>query len=193
MPTISNGKLDNTTLFRTQSTTSLNERDDDSNNNQNKLPSLLLPPSRISASMDNCKSSHNFSDRLSYDIVYVKVCEEMPPRSDGEKTSSNTKNVVDKKKKDTSIDAPKYSKSNGGDDKIKKTRLLRNNDLLAQSSTETLLDMLKANSGIKECTDETVSHIHGVGRVCVLWLFGGTNGNVENFLIRRFSQNYIYV
>lgn len=81
----------------------------------------------------------------------------MPPRSDCEKELSNSIIVPEKKKKDT-----KYPKSNGGDDKIKKNRLLRNNDLLAQSSTETLLDMLKANSGIKECSDETVTHINGV-------------------------------
>lgn len=89
----------------------------------------------------------------------------MPPRNDCGKPTSTTKNVPDKKKKETSVDAPKYSKSNGGDDKIKKTRVLRNNDLLAQSSTQTLLDMLKANSGIKECSDETVAHINGVSKV----------------------------
>ena len=86
----------------------------------------------------------------------------MPPRSDCAKEISNAIIVPDKKKKDTKVDAPKYPKLNGGDDKIKKNRLLRNNDLLAQSSTETLLDMLKANSGIKECSDETVTHINGV-------------------------------
>lgn len=40
--------------------------------------------------------------------------------------------------------------------------LSRGNDLLAQSSTETLLDMLKSHAGIKECSDETVLHINGV-------------------------------
>lgn len=40
--------------------------------------------------------------------------------------------------------------------------LSRCNDLLAQSSTETLLDMLKSHAGIKECSDETVLHINGV-------------------------------
>lgn len=43
-----------------------------------------------------------------------------------------------------------------------KSRLQRNNDLLAQSSTEVLLDMLKAHAGIKECSDETILHINGV-------------------------------
>lgn len=90
----------------------------------------------------------------------------MPPRSDYEKSiSDSNKNVLDKNKKDTIVDATKYLRSNGGDDKIKKTRLLRNNDLLAQSSTETLLDMLRANSGIKECSDETVTHINGVSKI----------------------------
>lgn len=46
------------------------------------------------------------------------------------------------------------------------SRLLsRGNDLLAQSSTETLLEMLKSHAGIKECSDETVLHINGV---CIL-------------------------
>lgn len=44
-------------------------------------------------------------------------------------------------------------------------KLSRSNDLLAQSSTETLLDMLKAHAGIKECSDETVVHINGVGNI----------------------------
>lgn len=44
-----------------------------------------------------------------------------------------------------------------------KTRTLaRNNDLLAQSSTETLLDLLKAHAGLKECSDETTAHICGI-------------------------------
>ncbi len=56
LPTISNGRLpDNVTLLRTQSSGSLNGREDDANNNQNKLPTLLLPPTKISASVDNCK------------------------------------------------------------------------------------------------------------------------------------------
>lgn len=41
-------------------------------------------------------------------------------------------------------------------------KLNRCNDLLAQSSTETLLDMLKAHAGIKECSEETEKHINGV-------------------------------
>lgn len=48
---------------------------------------------------------------------------------------------------------------------INKKKLMRNNDLLGQSSTETLLDLLKAHSGIKECSDETVMHINGVSDV----------------------------
>lgn len=41
-------------------------------------------------------------------------------------------------------------------------KLNRSNDLLAQSSTETLLDMLKAHASIKECSEETEKHINGV-------------------------------
>lgn len=43
-------------------------------------------------------------------------------------------------------------------------KLNRSNDLLTQSSTETLLDMLKAHAGIKECEEDTVQHINGVRR-----------------------------
>lgn len=95
-------------------------------------------------------------------LFVLEVCEEMPPRNDNEKPTTNTTSVVVKQKKGIVVEAPKYSKSNGIDDKVKKGRLLRTNDLLAQSSTETLLDMLKANAGIKECSDETASHINGV-------------------------------
>uniref|UniRef100_A0A182P618 Armadillo repeat-containing protein 2 n=1 Tax=Anopheles epiroticus TaxID=199890 RepID=A0A182P618_9DIPT len=37
--------------------------------------------------------------------------------------------------------------------------LRRSNDLLVQSSTESLLEMLKAYSGLKECDESTVTHI----------------------------------
>lgn len=43
-----------------------------------------------------------------------------------------------------------------------KNRLIRSNDILTQSSTETLLDILKAHAGIKECTEEIIFHINGV-------------------------------
>lgn len=97
----------------------------------------------------------------------------MPPRNENsEKPATMAQIVPDKKKKEISVDAPKYTKTNAGDEKTKKTRLLRNNDLLAQSSTETLLDMLKANAGIKECSEETVAHINGVSiELCVINLF----------------------
>ena len=47
---------------------------------------------------------------------------------------------------------------------LSKNRLIRSNDLnpLIQSSTETLLDMLKAYAGIKECSDETQVHLNMV-------------------------------
>lgn len=44
----------------------------------------------------------------------------------------------------------------------KRLLALRANDLLAQSTTETLLDMLKSHAGIKDCSEETVFHINGV-------------------------------
>lgn len=45
---------------------------------------------------------------------------------------------------------------------LSKTKLTRSNDLLAQSTTETLLDLLKDHAGIKECNEETVQHINAV-------------------------------
>lgn len=44
----------------------------------------------------------------------------------------------------------------------RRSLVLRGNDLLAQSSTETLLDMLKSHAGIKDCSEETILHINGV-------------------------------
>lgn len=43
-----------------------------------------------------------------------------------------------------------------------KNRLIRSNDILLQSSLDTLLDMLKAYAGIKECSEETQTHLHMV-------------------------------
>lgn len=42
--------------------------------------------------------------------------------------------------------------------------LIRTNDLLGQSSSEKLIDMLKEHAGLKECTDETASHINSVNK-----------------------------
>lgn len=44
-------------------------------------------------------------------------------------------------------------------DDLTKNRLIRSNDLLTQTTTEVLLDLLKAFSGIKECSDETQTHL----------------------------------
>ena len=41
-------------------------------------------------------------------------------------------------------------------------RLIRSNDVLLQSSFETLLDMVKGYAGIKECSEETQSHLNMV-------------------------------
>lgn len=43
-----------------------------------------------------------------------------------------------------------------------KRLLSRGNDILTQSSTETLLEMLKSHANIKECSEETALHINGV-------------------------------
>lgn len=41
-------------------------------------------------------------------------------------------------------------------------RLIRSNDLLTSTSTEVLLDLLKGFSGVKECPDETQTHLYMV-------------------------------
>lgn len=43
-----------------------------------------------------------------------------------------------------------------------KNRLIRSNDLLKQTATETLLDLLKAYAGVKECSEETQTHLYMV-------------------------------
>lgn len=45
---------------------------------------------------------------------------------------------------------------------LSKNRLIRSNDILRQSSLETLLDMLKAHAGIKDCSEETQVHLNMV-------------------------------
>lgn len=41
-------------------------------------------------------------------------------------------------------------------------RLIRSNDMLLQTSFETLLEMVKAYTGIKECSEETQVHLNMV-------------------------------
>lgn len=43
-----------------------------------------------------------------------------------------------------------------------RNRLIRSNDLLTSTSTEVLLDLLKGFSGVKECSDETQTHLYMV-------------------------------
>lgn len=45
---------------------------------------------------------------------------------------------------------------------LTKNRLIRSNDLLTQTSTEVLLDLLKGFAGLKECSDETQTHLYMV-------------------------------
>lgn len=45
---------------------------------------------------------------------------------------------------------------------LTKNRLIRSNDLLTQTSTEVLLDLLKGFAGVKECSDETQTHLYMV-------------------------------
>ncbi|XP_058831103.1 armadillo repeat-containing protein 2 [Topomyia yanbarensis] len=48
------------------------------------------------------------------------------------------------------------------DQRKEKVKLSKSNDLLTKSTTESLLELLKAHVGIRDCNDETVSHINGI-------------------------------
>lgn len=50
---------------------------------------------------------------------------------------------------------------------LTKNKLVRSNDLLTQSSTETLLEMLKEFASVKECSDETQTHLNMVNTIDV--------------------------
>lgn len=45
---------------------------------------------------------------------------------------------------------------------LTKNRLIRSNDLLTQTPTEVLLELLKAYAGVKECAEETQVHLYMV-------------------------------
>jgi hypothetical protein len=45
---------------------------------------------------------------------------------------------------------------------LMKNRLIRSNDLLTQTPTEVLLDLLKQFAGVKECSEETQVHLYMV-------------------------------
>lgn len=49
---------------------------------------------------------------------------------------------------------------------LTKNRLIRSNDLLTQTPTEVLLELLKAYAGVKECAEETQTHLYMVGFGC---------------------------
>ncbi|XP_062560738.1 armadillo repeat-containing protein 2-like [Armigeres subalbatus] len=68
-------------------------------------------------------------------------------------------NMPEAEKSSSSARRSESAKMDHQDQKIK---LSKSNELLAQSSTEALLEMLKAHAGIKDCTDETASHINGI-------------------------------
>ncbi|GAB0088124.1 Armadillo repeat-containing protein 2 [Sergentomyia squamirostris] len=140
---------------RSESTSSLYgtylENGEDSNNNQKrgKLPALLQPP-KIAASLDN-------------------LLVEMPPHKDFSAMKDHPLRKIQAKSCDGSLTSQASLKSKHSPTMSPQTnvgvrgiKLNRTNDLLTQSSTESLLDMLKAHAGIKECTEESVQHITGI-------------------------------
>lgn len=150
-----------------------------------KLPALLIPP-KIAASLDNCELMRwncSFTKTFIGPICFdsCPVSEGMPPRKDFRQPRDTNE------AQDGHLigDAPEpmdrmlairehpmkkmQAKSHDGhgitlslQSPANPLKLNRSNDLLAQSSTETLLDMLKAHAGIKDCSEETEKHINGV-------------------------------
>ncbi|XP_070490786.1 armadillo repeat-containing protein 2 [Chironomus tepperi] len=129
-----------------------------------KLPALLEPPNAISSatSLDELRDPmplYNKATSLS-----------LPPSRGGDEQKQQNPQHPLKRKQPVSFDetvTPNVSGSNNKNDgmlnkDLSKNRLIRSNDLnpLIQSSTDTLLDMLKAYAGIKECSDETQVHLN---------------------------------
>ena len=96
----------------------------------------------------------------------------LPPSRGGDDQKQQNPQHPLKRKQPVSFDetvTPNNSGSNNKNDgmlnkDLSKNRLIRSNDLnpLIQSSTDTLLDMLKAYAGIKGCSDETQVHLNMV-------------------------------
>jgi methyltransferase-like protein len=75
-----------------------------------------------------------------------------------------------KRKQPLSLDesVPEKSEDNLSTKDLTKNRLFRSNDILIQVSLETLLDMLKAYAGIKDCGEETQTHLNMVTNLLLL-------------------------
>lgn len=65
-------------------------------------------------------------------------------------------------KRKQSVSLSLDDKNNSLQKDLSKNRLMRSNDILLQSSFETILDMIRAYAGIKECTEETQVHLNMV-------------------------------
>lgn len=88
----------------------------------------------------------------------------MPLKKESSSVSLPTDGVKDqhplKRKQPLSFDATASEAKLSGD--VTKNRLIRSNDLLTQTPTEVLLDLLKAYAGVKECAEETQVHLYMV-------------------------------
>lgn len=121
----------------------------DDNSKRKKSP----PPKSSSSSSTSCVTT----------IPAIKLNDSKPPlptktinqSSQNESNNLNKKSNKNKNLKEIDSESKNLNNSN-------KTKLVRSNDLLSQSSTETLLEMLKSHTGIKECTEETVNLINGI-------------------------------
>jgi hypothetical protein len=99
--------------------------------------------------------------------LYNKATSLSLPPSRGGDSDQKTQQHPLKRKQPVSFDETvTHNNKNDGmlNKDLSKNRLIRSNDLnpLIQSSTETILDMLKAYAGIKECSDETQIHLNMV-------------------------------
>lgn len=60
------------------------------------------------------------------------------------------------------------TKMNSDDLHKERSRLIRSNDLLTHTTTETLLDLLKDYSGVKESSEETQTHLYMVRKASMM-------------------------
>uniref|UniRef100_A0A182R2T2 Armadillo repeat-containing protein 2 n=1 Tax=Anopheles funestus TaxID=62324 RepID=A0A182R2T2_ANOFN len=129
-----------------------------------KLPALVSIQQKFSGSLENVTD---------YDIQDGKSLKQLKKSVESSQTHSTVNSIVknhplkrrqvqsfdEKLPTAISITVPSDRK-NALEDQTKLLR--RSNDLLLQSSTESLLEMLKAYSGLKECDESTVAHLSAI-------------------------------
>ncbi|CRL05014.1 CLUMA_CG018042, isoform A [Clunio marinus] len=145
-------------------------------NLKTKLPALVESPREtVAGSLENC--NWRALTKIDYFLVVFPFCgvpsavRESMPLKKGSSVSlpDGTIDINEhtlKRKQPSSFDDKTFSDviDVKNDDKTTndfvRNRLIRSNDLLTQTSTEVLLDLLKEYSGVKECSEETQTHLY---------------------------------